>query len=98
MVEYIQRAISFVSLYLKEEIAAEGLVRRLPAYSEFLNMAALSDGGIVNYSTIARDTGVSSETIRGYFEILTDTTRPFLKAGPVWNLQLSAPRIRSAGL
>jgi predicted AAA+ superfamily ATPase len=64
---------TYVSLYLKEEIAAEGLVRRLPAYSEFLNMAALSDGGIVNYSTIARDTGVSSETIRGYFEILTDT-------------------------
>ncbi len=64
---------TYVSLYLKEEIAAEGLVRRLPAYSEFLNMAALSDGGIVNYSTIARDTGVSSETIRGYFEVLTDT-------------------------
>jgi predicted AAA+ superfamily ATPase len=64
---------TYVSLYLKEEIAAEGLVRRLPAYSEFLNMAALSDGGIVNYSTIARGTGVSSETIRGYFEILTDT-------------------------
>lgn len=64
---------SYVSLYLKEEIAAEGLVRRLPAYSQFLNMAALADGELVNYSTIARDTGVSSETIRGYFEILEDT-------------------------
>ena len=64
---------TYVSLYLKEEIAAEGLVRRLPAYSEFLNAAALSDGGVVNYSTIARETGVSSETIRGYFEILQDT-------------------------
>ena len=64
---------TYVAMYLKEEIAAEGLVRRLPAYSEFLNVAALSDGGMVNYSTIARETGVSSETIRGYFEILTDT-------------------------
>lgn len=64
---------TYISLYLKEEIAAEGLVRRLPVYSEFLNMASLSDGGLVNYTTIARETGVSSETIRGYFEILVDT-------------------------
>ncbi len=64
---------TYVATYLKEEIAAEGLVRRLPAYSEFLAVASLSDGGIVNYSTIARDTGVSSETVRGYFEILCDT-------------------------
>jgi uncharacterized protein len=64
---------AYVSQYLKEEIAAEGLVRKLPAYSRFLQMAALSDCELVNYSTIARDTGVSSETIRGYFEILEDT-------------------------
>ena len=64
---------AYVSHYIQEEIAAEGLVRRLPVYSQFLTMAALSDGEQVNYSTIARETGVSSETIRGYFEILEDT-------------------------
>ena len=64
---------NYVSQYLKEEIAAEGIIRHLPSFSEFLNMASLSDGEIVNYSTIARDTGVSSQTIRGYFEILCDT-------------------------
>ena len=69
--ERIQSA--YVSGYLKDEIAAEGLVRNLPGYSQFLNMAALSDGEMVNFSTIARDTGVSSQTIRGYFEILEDT-------------------------
>lgn len=68
-----RRLNSYVSGYLKEEIAAEGLVRRLPVYSEFLAMAALSDGEPVNYSTIARDTGLSSQAIRGYFEILVDT-------------------------
>jgi uncharacterized protein len=36
-------------------------------------MAAFFDGEMVNYSTIARDTSVSSQTIRGYFEILEDT-------------------------
>jgi len=64
---------AYVSHYIQVEIAAEGLVRRLPVYSQFLAMAALSDGEQVNYSTIARETGVSSETIRGYFEILEDT-------------------------
>ena len=67
---------AYVSQYLKEEIAAEGLVRRLPAYADFLAfaaLAALSDGDVVNYTTIARDTGTSSQTVRGYFEILEDT-------------------------
>lgn len=64
---------SYVSDYLKEEVAAEGLVRNLPVFSEFLRIAALSDTEIVNYSTIARDVGVSSPTIKEYFAILGDT-------------------------
>ncbi len=64
---------SYVADYLKEEIAAEGLVRNLPVYSEFLNVAALSDSELVNFSTIARDCGVSSPSIKGYFQILEDT-------------------------
>lgn len=64
---------SYVADYLKEEVAAEGLVRNLPVFSEFLNIAALSDTELVNFSTIARDCGVSSHTIRGYFQILEDT-------------------------
>jgi predicted AAA+ superfamily ATPase len=63
----------YVADYLKEEVAAEGLVRNLPVYSEFLNVAALSDTELVNFSTIARDCGVSSHTIKGYFQILEDT-------------------------
>lgn len=64
---------AYVADYLKEEVAAEGLVRNLPVYSEFLNVAALSDTELVNFSTIARDCGVSSHTIKGYFQILEDT-------------------------
>jgi len=64
---------AYVADYLKEEVAAEGLVRRLPIFSAFLNVAALSDTELVNFSTIARDCGVSSHTIQGYFEILEDT-------------------------
>jgi hypothetical protein len=47
----------YVADYLKEEVAAEGLVRNLPVYSEFLNIAALSDAELVNFSIIARDCG-----------------------------------------
>lgn len=64
---------SYVADYLKEEVAAEGLVRNLPVFSEFLNIAGLSDSELVNFSTIARDCGVSSHTIKGYFQILEDT-------------------------
>jgi predicted AAA+ superfamily ATPase len=64
---------SYVADYLKEEVAAEGLVRNLPVFSEFLNVASLSDAELVNFSTIARDCGVSSHTIKGYFQILEDT-------------------------
>lgn len=64
---------AYVANYLQEEIAAEGLVRNLPVFSEFLNLAALSDTEPVNFSTIARDCGVSSQSIKGYFQILEDT-------------------------
>ena len=64
---------AYVADYLKEEVAAEGLVRQLPIFSEFLNVAVLSDAELVNFSTIARDCGVSSHTIKGYFQILEDT-------------------------
>jgi len=68
-----KRLNAYVADYLKEEVAAEGLVRNLPVFSGFLNLAALSDTELVNYSTIARDCGVSSQTVKEYFSILTDT-------------------------
>lgn len=64
---------SYIADYLKEEIAAEGLVRNLPAFSEFLDVAALSDTEPVNFSNIGRDCGVSSRTAKAYFSILEDT-------------------------
>lgn len=64
---------SYVQDYLKEEIAAEGLVRRLPAFANFLGAASLADGELVNFSTIARDCGVSGPTVKEYFQILEDT-------------------------
>ena len=69
-----ERALSsYVGDYLKEEVAAEGLVRNLPVFSAFLGAAALSDGDLVNFANIARDCGVSGPTVKGHFGILEDT-------------------------
>ena len=64
---------AYIADYLKEEIAAEGLVRNLPTFSDFLDIASLCDGEIVNFSNIARECGVSSPTAKSYFQILEDT-------------------------
>ncbi len=64
---------AYTADYLKEEIAAEGLVRNLPAFSNFLDAAALSDGSTVSYTNIARDCGVSNKSVKAYFGILVDT-------------------------
>ena len=64
---------AYIADYLREEIAAEGLVRNLPAFAGFLDAAALGDGAMVNCSKIARECGVSSNTVKGYFQILEDT-------------------------
>ena len=64
---------SYIGDYLKEEIAAEALVRNIPAFSRFLEAASFSNGEIVNYQNIATDCGISAPTVKDYFEILTDT-------------------------
>ena len=64
---------AYVADFLTQEVAAEGLVRNLPAFSGFLDAAALSDGEIVNVANVARECGVSNHTARSYFEILEDT-------------------------
>lgn len=64
---------AYVGDYLKEEIAAEALTQNIPAFSEFLRVAAITSGELINYLNIARETGVSHKTIRTYFDILEDT-------------------------
>ena len=64
---------AYVDLYLKEEILDEGLSRNLPVFALFLRAAAIGDTEVTNYSNIARECGVASPTVRGYYEILEDT-------------------------
>lgn len=64
---------AYVADYLKEEIAAEGLIRNLPPFSDFLRVVAVTDTEMVNYTNIASDCGVSSPSVKEYYQILVDT-------------------------
>ncbi|MBF0105343.1 MAG: ATP-binding protein [Deltaproteobacteria bacterium] len=70
---------SYALTYLKEKIQTEQLVRRLDPFRLFLEVAAQCNGHIINYSSIARDTGlVDHKTIQSYFQILEDTHLGFI--------------------
>lgn len=68
---------SYISDYLKEEIAQEALVRNLPAFSDFLRVASISSSELLNYTNVGREVGVSAKVVRSYFEILEDTLLGF---------------------
>ena len=64
---------AYIDVYLKEEIKEEALVRNLDAFQRFLEVAALTDGEIINNNNIAQECGVHSTTVNSYFDILEDT-------------------------
>lgn len=68
---------AYVQTYLKEEIAAEGLIRKLPPFARFLRVAALSNGQILNLTQIGSDCHVPPSTVREYYSILEDTLLGF---------------------
>ena len=53
----------YINVYLQEEIAGEGLVRQLPKFERFLEVAALTNAEEINYSNIASDVMMSRGSI-----------------------------------
>lgn len=64
---------SYVQTYLKEEVAAEQLVRNLDPFRRFLISAAQSNAKIINHSKLERDAGIGVTQAERHFEILCDT-------------------------
>ena len=71
--QLMKRMQAYISVYLKEEIAAEALVRKLSSFNRFMEVAALTDGEMVNYNNIAQDCGIDAKTVKEYFSILEET-------------------------
>ena len=68
---------SYAQTYLKEEIISEQIVRNLPPFRRFLDVAAQSDTEVINYSNIAKDIHSDPKTVSGYYDILEDTLLGF---------------------
>lgn len=68
---------AYIGDYLQQEIVEETVVRHLEAFTRFLQVAALSNAEIVNFSNIAQDCAVSAKTVKEYFTILEETLLGF---------------------
>lgn len=93
--EKVETLKSYVSTYLKEEIQAEALTRRLDAFHRFLEAAALCNGELVNMSDISREASVARKTVVEYYKILEDTLIGFFL--PSWGHSLSRKELVEHG-
>jgi predicted AAA+ superfamily ATPase len=64
---------SYIDTYLTQEIQQEAIVRQLEPFIRFIELAAQFNGQPINYSKIAKQVGVSTNTVIDYFSILVDT-------------------------
>lgn len=64
---------AYCQTYMKEEVFAEQLARRLEPFRFFLECAAQDNGHIVNYDSIGRKIGVSGKTVANFYSILAET-------------------------
>jgi len=64
---------AYIGSYLRDEIAAEARIRNIGTFARFIEIAALANGEMVNYTNIASDCGISATTVKEYFQILEDT-------------------------
>ena len=72
-----KRIQAYIGDYLQQEIVEEAIVRQLDSFTRFLQVAAISNAEIVNYTNIAQDCGISAKTVKEYFTILEETMLGF---------------------
>lgn len=63
---------SYASLYLREEVQMEGIVRNISGFARFLEAISFSHASVLNVSNIARESSVSRTTVNGFVDILED--------------------------
>ncbi len=85
---------AYVNTYLREEIAAEGLVRNLPPFSRFLKSMALANSEIINFTKLASDCQVAPSTVNEYVGVLEDTLVGFML--PAWTESKKRKALKTA--
>lgn len=85
---------AYVNTYLKEEILAEALVRKLQSFARFLQMSSLTNGAMINFASLSNDISIPASTIREYYQILEDTLVGFIL--PAWTKTIKRKAISTA--
>jgi len=63
---------AYASLYVREEVFQEGLVRNMAGFSRFLEAVSFSHGQVLNLAHVARESQVERKSVEGYVSILED--------------------------
>lgn len=67
----------YLSLYVCEEVQAEGLVRNLGGFARFVEAVSFSHASPLNLANVARECDVSRKTTEGYLTVLEDLLLAF---------------------
>ncbi|MCI0495430.1 AAA family ATPase [candidate division KSB1 bacterium] len=68
---------TYISLYMREEVQLESLVRNIGDFSRFLEAISFSHGSILNVTNVARECQVERKVVEGYINILEDIMLAF---------------------
>lgn len=68
---------AYASLYLEQEVRAEGMTRNVGAFARFLEAASFSHGAVLNVSAMARECEVERKAAARWIEILEDLLLAF---------------------
>ena len=87
---------AYLQTYVERDVRAMMNIRNLADFDRFLRVAASRVGQLLNYTDIARDVGVSVNTVRDWLELLAATfqvilLRPYF--GNIGKRQLKTPKL-----
>ena len=68
---------AYATLYMEQEVQAEGLVRNVGNFTRFLEAVSFSHGSVLNLAGVARDSQVKRRTVATHMEILEDLLLAF---------------------
>lgn len=68
---------AYASLYVEQEVRAEGLARDVGSFSRFLEAVAFSHAATLNVTDVARECETSRSTVSGYVELVEDLLLAF---------------------
>ena len=68
---------AYASLYLREEVQAEALVRQIGDFARFLEVISFSHASLLNLASLAREAEIPRKRAEAYLEILEDLLLAF---------------------